>query len=122
MNAFEKIIDKHVGAFKDAITNDIRVLLMGGGGSSKPAKARAPKAAKAPKAARKERTTLSTDTIDAVVYQVTQHADGVATGVLAKETGLDKITTAKVLKIGIKNGLLRKTGDKRSTLYFGASA
>ena len=117
MNAFEQIIQKHVGAFQKAITDDIRKMLMGGD-TSKPAKARAPKTVKTP---RKERTKFDPSTAEAAAYQVGQHPDGVATGVLAKELDLDKTTTAKALKLAVKNGLVKSTGSKRSTLYFASN-
>ena len=122
-NAFDQIIDRHVGAFKDAILNDIRALLSGGTPTKakKPAKkaAKATKTPKAPKAERKARGPKLdvTAKVEEIVTFVTAHPDGVTGEKIRQAVGADKPTWIKAIRTVLAEKRLTTKGSKRAMTY-----
>jgi hypothetical protein len=127
-NIFTKIIDKHVDAFKTAISDDIRAMLAGEGtkapknkpGRKPKAAATEPKVAKAPEAARKPRAVVG-DTeaaIETIVAFVNKHPDGVTGEEARKSLGMDKGLWARASKGAVSGKFCKTKGAKRGTKYF----
>lgn len=133
MNVFEQIIEKNVAAFKNAITLDIRALLMEGivpgTAPTKPVK-QAKRAdvhavhealtlARTEKKPRKQRSpNLDTDGAMNDLLAIIGKKPGMRSEDIIRESGLAKELVVKTLKVGSKDGKFRKEGATRNTTYF----
>lgn len=120
-NIFEKIIDKHVAAFKESISNDIRAFLSGEAVKAPKAgkKTATPKTSKAPKADRKPRGAKVdvTEAVRDIVAKVASHPDGVKGETVRAELKLDKAVWNKAIKAAIGQKSLTTKGSKRGMTY-----
>jgi hypothetical protein len=124
-NIFEKIIDQHVAAFKEGISNDIRAFLSGEAGKGAKKKAKpGPKAKKAPKApkvktGRKPRGAAVdvTTAVRDIVAHVASHPEGISGEKVRSALGLDKPVWNKAIKAAVEQKSLTTKGSKRGMTY-----
>jgi pyruvate/2-oxoglutarate dehydrogenase complex dihydrolipoamide acyltransferase (E2) component len=120
-NIFEKIIDKHVAAFKESINNDIRAFLSGETVKAPKAakKTVTPKTPKAPKADRKPRgaNVDVTTAVRDIVAKVASHPEGVKGGIVRAELKLEKAVWNKAIKAAVAQKSLTTKGSKRGMTY-----
>jgi hypothetical protein len=119
-NIFEKIIDKHVVAFKESVTNDIRAFLSGEAVNAPKATAKTktstPKAPTAVKPGPKPRVDVTAHVAD-LLKVVAAHTDGIKGEDLRATLKLDKPVWLKTIKTAIKQKALTTKGQKRSMTY-----
>ena len=121
-NIFEKIIDQHVAAFKEGISNDIRAFLSGEAVKAPKAAKKATKKASAPKAPKADRkprgaTVDVTTAVRDIVAHVASHPDGISGEKVRSALGLDKPVWNKAIKAAVEQKSLTTKGSKRGMTY-----